>query len=537
MEESNRIVEKTVHTGQQQQQQQMSSSLPATTPVVNPSNPNLQKKQQHIEDSPIANSLPTDHITDVDEYKPPTAEEIRRLTWKRDLRIIPLVFLFFLFSFLDRVNIGNAKLAGLMDDIKITEDQYNGALSIFFAGYIAFEIPANMMLNKLGPRVWMAILLVVWGTILASMASITTGTQLIVARFFLGVAEAGLLPAIYYYLSVWYTRKEQAQKVSLFLTSLSLSGAVGGLLAYGIVRMDGIHGMGGWQWIFIIEAIPTLVLSIVCFIALPDYPEKTGSTFLTEHERKVLLDMLRADAGPAPENDPEFSWKQFFSVFKDWVVYMYCITVIGVIVCIYSIGMFLPSIVRGMGFTSLNAQAMTVPPYILASITILINGHSAARCGERGLHVVASVLLSVVGYIMLIALQGDSLAGRYVATMLITTGAFSCYGSMGSWFTSNFAGRTKRSIAIATINCAGNLGGVIAGQLYRDNDAPYYIHGHGAALGFACATILFSLILKLLLRRINKKRDGLTGEERATIIAEEKADNLLEKHPDFRYIL
>ncbi|KAI9248552.1 major facilitator superfamily domain-containing protein [Phascolomyces articulosus] len=444
---------------------------------------------------------PDAHSTPPSENRTiPTDKEIRQLTWKRDIRIIPLVFLFYLCSFLDRVNIGNAKLAGLTQDINMSEDEYNGALSIFFVGYILFEVPSNMMVNKVGPRLWIAVIQLVWGVIMMSMAA------------------AGLVPAILFYLSIWYTRREQAKRIAIFFCCLAASGAVGGLLAFGIVRLDGVQNLAGWQWIFILEAIPTLVLSIVCYFALPDFPETTP--FLNEHERGVLLDILKADAGPVSDKGSNISWDQFRVSFRDWLLYGYCIIALGVIVDIYSVGMFLPSIIYGMGFQALTAQAMTVPPYIIAGIFTVLNGFSASKREERGIHAIIPLLFAMLGFILLMALNDDkkNLPGLYFAAILITTGSFSAYGAIGPWFTNNFSGRTKRSVAVAFITCVGNVGGVIAGQIYRAEDSPHYRHGHLAAMIFCVVTVIGSLVMKTALIRINKKRDNMTAEERLEII-------------------
>ncbi|KAI7848875.1 major facilitator superfamily domain-containing protein [Circinella umbellata] len=460
-------------------------------------------------------------------------EEIKRLTWKRDTRILPLVCLFYLFSFLDRVNIGNAKLAGIIEDTNMTENEFNDALSIFFVGYILFEIPANVILNKLGPRIWMSIMMATWGTIMMLMGAVKTGPQLIVARCFLGVAEAGLVPAIIFYISKWYTKREQARRVAIFYGVSTCAGAFGGILAYGLMLLDGVQGLDGWQWIFIIEAIPTLVLSIVCLFTLPEFPETTS--FLSEHERKTVMDMISQDNGQynnSGENVATFSKKQFLAVFKDWKTYLFSLAAICIIASVYSVSMFLPTIIHGLGFTALNAQAMSSIPWSIACIFTILNGISADKHGERGIHVVIGILSSMLGFILLISLK--HVAGLFFATILTATGMYSALGVFIPWIANNFTGTTKRSVAIAAINSLGNCGGVIAGQLYRADDAPYYIHGHAACLGFQGGAVICAIILKLAFLRANKKRENMTQEERYKKI--EKDNELCDKHPDFRYI-
>ncbi|KAI9272730.1 major facilitator superfamily domain-containing protein [Phascolomyces articulosus] len=442
-------------------------------------------------------------------------EEIRHITRKRDVRILPLVCLFYLCSFLDRVNIGNAKLAGLLEDTKMTESEFNNALSIFFVGYIIFEVPANMMLNKIGPRIWMAILMGVWGVIMCSMAAVKNGTQLIVARLFLGVAEAGLIPAIIFYLSRWYTKNEQARRIAIFYGCSTCAGAFGGVLAYGLMKLDGRQGLSGWQWIFIIESIPTLVMSIVCLVALPDFPET--SSFLKEHEKKVLLELLSKDNGSDLENkEIEFSKKQFFAVFRDWKTYSFSILTFCLVTGIYSVSMFLPTIIHGMGFDALIAQAMSSPPWVVACFFTILTGISADKQSERGLHVAIPSFIAGVGFILLIVLKHT--VGLYISTMIVTSGIYSACGINMPWITNNFLGSTKRSVAIATVNSFGNIGGIVAGQLYRANDGPYYIHGHAACVGVMLGVSLIAFSIKFSFIYINKKRRNMTIEERQVVI-------------------
>ncbi|KAI7848882.1 major facilitator superfamily domain-containing protein [Circinella umbellata] len=384
-----------------------------------------------------------------------------------------------------------------------------------------------MVLNKIGPKIWISILLITWGSIMMAMAAVKNSTQIFVARFFLGVAEAGLVPAILFYMSIWYTKQEQARRIAIFFAVSTCAGAFGGVLAYGLMQLDGVQGLGGWQWIFIIEAIPTLVLAIISYTSLPDYPETTP--FLTEKERKMFMNMMAIDHGPTSEADSNFSWSQFFAVFKDWKTYAFSIIALCDIVCIYSISMFLPTIIHGMGFTALSAQGMSSFPYLVACIFTILGGISADKRKERGFHVMIPMLVATLGYILLIALKDQGVPGLYFATILVTTGMYAAYASFASWFTNNIAGRTKRSVAVALITSIGNVGGCIAGQLYRTSDAPHYVHGHAAALGFMVLGIIFTLALKFLFIHINKKRDNMTHEERYVIISKSTSIDLCDK--------
>ncbi|KAG2222458.1 hypothetical protein INT45_013371 [Circinella minor] len=468
---------------------------------------------------------------DHDEFIPPTDKELRRLMLKIDLRVIPYIAILYLCSFLDRVNIGNAKVAGMTEDMDITEDQYNWALSLFFIGYVVFEVPCNLALKVVGPRIWIPLIMVVWGVIMALMALCSTGQGLMACRFFLGVAESGLYPGALFYLSKWYTKRQQAFRIGLFYSSSTLAGAFGGVLAYGISFMDGLRGLRGWQWIFIIEAIPTLLFGILTYFVLPDYPAKTS--FLNEREREIIVRRIIEDAGPATET--HFSWNQVIQAFLDWKVYAYSLSYICGAICVYSLAMFMPSIVQGMGYTSrLEAQLMSAPPYVFAWIATILNGYSTDKCGERGFHLAGVGFVASLGYVLLITLQDYGSVAVYIAAIITTTFAFATNPPMAGWFSNNFGGDTKRSVAMAFVLTIGNSGGAISGHVYRADDAPHYIRGHTICLALMLCGAMLALLLKYLLYRENKRRDNLTPEEHR-IECERKEP--CDKHPDFRYIL
>ncbi|CAO3682485.1 hypothetical protein G6F70_006621 [Rhizopus microsporus] len=467
--------------------------------------------------------------SDLKEFIPPSPEEVKAVLWKLDLRIIPFLGLLYLCSFLDRVNIGNAKLAGITKDLNITSSDFNIALSIFFIGYILFEVPSNLILKFIGPSKWIPIVMISWGTVMAAMAACTNTAGLLAARFFLGITEAGLFPGVIFYLSLWYTRAEQATRVAIFFACSTVAGAFGGVLAYGIMQMDGIRGLHGWQWIFIIEALPTLILAFISYFFLPDFPE--NSKFITEREREIIIHRLKEDAGPSTET--HFSWKQFRAVFTDYKVYMHCVIYICCATPLYSLSLFLPSIIQGMGFTDLRAQAMSAPPYAIACAVTVVVAMDADKRRERGLHLAVPAAVGALGYALLVGLRNHGPVAMYIAACIATTGVFANVPAMLSWFTNNIGGHTKRGVACAFIISVGNIGGAIGGQIYRANDAPLYARANSAALGLMCGAVFFSLLFKWLLMRENARRDRLTPEE---FEKEAAGEELCDLHPGFRYL-
>ncbi|KAF9205705.1 hypothetical protein BGZ49_003681 [Haplosporangium sp. Z 27] len=464
-----------------------------------------------------------DHSTELD---PKVVGKLRR---KIDLHLIPLISVLYLCSFLDRVNIGNAKVAGLAGDIELTASQYNWALSIFFIGYVIFEIPSNILLKKIGPSKWITIVMIAWGVIMMAMAAVKNATGLLIARFFLGLTESGLFPGSVYLISLWYTRSEQAFRNGLFFSTATMAGAFGGVLAYGIAQMEGVRGLHGWQWIFILEGLPTVLLTIVVFFFLPDFPGT--ARFLNAEEKDLAVRRLVIDAGPAVETT--FSWKQFNAVFVDWKVYMHMITYILNATPLYSLSLFLPSIVQEFKFNAITTQAMTAPAYVIACFFTILVAFSSDRFRERGYHYSLPTFVGCLGYILLIVTKDSHVVNRYVSLTVAASGVFSSVPPMLSWFTTNIGGHTKRGVATAAIISFGNIGGAIGGQIYRATDVTDgYVRGHTICAVMMGISGVLILVMKFFLARENRRRANLSPEEFAR---EADGEELCDLHPGFVY--
>ncbi|KAF8939304.1 major facilitator superfamily domain-containing protein [Dissophora ornata] len=478
---------------------------------------------EYITEKMEADESAYNNTTDLD----PTL--VRMLRRKIDWHLIPLISVLYLCSFLDRVNIGNAKVAGLATDINLTADEYNWSLSIFFIGYVIFEIPSNILLKKIGPRKWITIVMITWGIIMMAMAAVKSASGLLAARFFLGLAESGLFPGSVYLISLWYTRSEQALRNGLFFSTATMAGAFGGVLAYGIAQMEGVRGLHGWQWIFILEGLPTVLLTIVVFFFLPDFPGT--APFLNASEREMAVQRLVIDAGPATQT--EFSWNQFRSVFTDWKVYMHMITYILSATPLYSLSLFLPSIVQGFHFNTITTQAMTAPAYVIACVFTILCAFSSDRFRERGWHYSIPTFVGCLGYILLIVTKDSHTVNRYVSLTVTASGVFASVPPMLSWFTTNIGGHTKRGVATAAIISFGNIGGAIGGQIYRASDAADgYVRGHTicACMMGICGVLI--LVMKYFLHRENSRRASLSPEQYEK---EAEGEDLCDYHPGFVY--
>ncbi|KAG0275755.1 hypothetical protein BGZ95_008417 [Linnemannia exigua] len=387
-----------------------------------------------------------------------------------------------------------------------------------------------MCLKMAGPRRWISFVMVAWGGIMMAMAAVTNAAGLLAARFFLGVAECGLFPGVVYLFSLWYTRDEQALRNGVFFSTATMAGAFGGVLAWLLEQMEGIRGLHGWQWIFLLEGLPTVLLAFVVLWFLPDFPET--ATFLTPEEKELTIKRLRIDAGPATET--HFSWKQFRMVFTDWKTYMHMMTYILSTTPLYSLAFFLPSIVVGFKLDALTTQIMTAPAYAIACICTLIGAFSSDRFRERGFHFAIPTGTACIGYILLIITKDSSTLVRYCCLTLTAIGNFAAVPPMVSWFTSNIGGHTKRGVATAAIISFGNIGGAIGGQIYRASDeANGYVTGHAICAGCLGFSVCLILVTKYLLHRENQRRDRLTPEE---FTKEATGEELCDLHPAWRYM-
>lgn len=293
-----------------------SSTLPPTSLAMDTAD-----KKSLEQEKPISNRAPTFHVLAIEV----TEKDRQKLYRKIDLHILPFISLLYFLSFLDRSNIGNARIAGMAVDAKLTGLKYNVVAAVFFISYALGEVPSNICLKLVRPSIWIPSMMVAWGLVLSLMCLCNTYRSLIIARFFLGLAEAGLFPGVTFYLSLWYRRHDVGKRIAIFFSAATIAGAFGGLLAYGIEKMEGVGGLHGWQWIFCLEGIATVLVALASYFLLYDYPN--SATFLTSEERAMVIAMLKEDnQGLATDFKLKFVW-QAISDYKIYVqigIYIGC---------------------------------------------------------------------------------------------------------------------------------------------------------------------------------------------------------------------
>ncbi|KAF2015710.1 MFS nicotinic acid transporter-like protein Tna1 [Aaosphaeria arxii CBS 175.79] len=457
----------------------------------------------------------------------------RKLLWRLDLKLIPWLSFLYLISFLDRTNIGNAKIDGLQEDLGMTDGQYNASLTIFFVSYALFEPLTNILLKKLRPSIFLPIIMVWWGICMTTMGLVHNYAGLMTARWWLGVAEAGLFPGVNYYLSCWYRRSEFGIRAAIFFSAAALAGSFGGLLAAAIAQMDGIGGKRGWAWIFILEGLATILVGMASYWMVHDFPDT--ATFLSPSDRQRVLRRLKADKQASASHE-SFKMTYFYASVLDWKTWAFAVIYMGCDGSLYAFSLFLPTIIRGLGYTSTTANLLSVPPYALAAIVTVGIGWLADRTRQRGWCNIGVSVFGIVGFAMLLGSETPGV--QYAGTFLGAVGIYPCIANTISWASNNVEGVYKRGVTLGFVIGWGNLNGVVASNIYRGRDKPRFLLGHGVVLAYL-VLFLFggSVVTRWLLVKENGKR--VRGERDVWVEGkgEEEVEMLGDKRPDFIYTL
>ncbi|KAK0463007.1 MFS general substrate transporter [Desarmillaria tabescens] len=459
-----------------------------------------------------------------------TEAQEKKLWRKIDLRLMPILSLMYLFSFLDRGNIGNAKLQGLTTQLHLDSNKYNIALTMYFVPYCIFECPANLVLKKFRPSRWLPGITVTWGIIMTLMGLVKNYPQLVGVRVCLGVAEAGLFPGVVYYLTLWYPRHQLQLRIGYFFGAASLAGAFSGLLAFAISFMSGTRGLLGWSWIFIIEGSATVVVGLLSFFILVDFP--ATAKFLTPEERAFVVWKKKYDNSSVGEEE-HFSIQHLIQVLTDWQVFLHILIYMSVIGPLYGITLFLPTIINTFGHTPAISQLLTVPPYIFATIVLYLFARYSDRLKMRSPFIYLGLGMLLVGFAINIS---DVATGvKYFGTFFCVAGSYASFPGVVAWLGNNLAGQYKRGVGMATQIGIGNFAGAIASNIYRTQDSPRFILGHGLELMFVGIGLVCVPVAVISYTRINANREK--EMQKGMNYSREELKKMGDRAPDFRYMM
>lgn len=439
------------------------------------------------------------------------AKRIKKLRWKIDLHLVPACSLLYLLCFLDRGNIGNAKIAGMNADLGLTAHEYSVILTVFFATYCTVEAPTNILLKILSPKIFLPLIAVLWGVCVLGMGFAKSYHHLIALRVLLGLFEAGLMPGCAYYLSNWYRPMEVSYRIALYFSSATIAGAFSGILAWAIMKMDGVGGLAGWSWIFILEGLVTIVVACSCYFIIFNNPKTCG--FLTPEETIYWEWHLKQDAGKnqeAVDNEP-LQWKHIKEGAFHWRVWYMVILSLGCTVPIYSFSYFLPTIILTLGWKASTAQLMSAPPYIWACICTIVCSYFSDKFKNRYLFIsIPMITFAVVGFSMAIGQSNTSVT--YGGVFLACAGQYAPWPAIVSWNANNYPNAHTRGIAMGIQIGFASAGGVIASFIYRPQDSPRYTLGHGVVLGVTVMSVILTICLATYMKLVNAKKERYCAE-------------------------
>ncbi|RDW67067.1 hypothetical protein BP5796_09816 [Coleophoma crateriformis] len=424
------------------------------------------------------------------------------LVRKLDLRIMPTLWAMYFLNYLDRNAIANSRLDGLEDDLGLVGNQYNTCISILFVGYLLMQIPSNMLMSSksIRPSIYMGSCMAAWAIVSACTALVTDYKGLVVVRFLLGVTEAPFYPGALYILSIFYTRKEIALRISILYSGNIFATSFAGLIAAAtFASIDGAQGLKGWQWLFIIEGVVTFFVALLAMYLLPDSPSTTR--WLSPEERQLAAARIDRDTvGLEPSKGMKEGFKQ---AMGDPMVFVFAFMQ-NMHLSACSFNNFFPTVVGSLGFDRTITLVLTCPPYLVSGFVGYLVGYTSGKYNERTWHITISMGAAMVGFI--ISCVTMNTAARYVACFLFASGAYSVNSVILGWVSAT-TGQTqeKKAVSLSIVNVVANASYIYTAYLYPKSDGPKYLTGMGANSGFAFATIATAWIVRIWLKQKNKK--------------------------------
>ncbi|KAH9906146.1 MFS transporter-like protein [Xylariomycetidae sp. FL2044] len=449
----------------------------------------------------------------------------KRVDHKFDRHIVPWIFGIWLFAFIDRSNIGNAKIDGLTTDLGIaTGTGFNVALLVFYVPYILVDVPSNWAVKRARAGVYLPALITAWGLVCTFLGFTRSLAGLVVCRLLLGLFEGGLLGGIVVYLAMFYRRRQMQRRIGYFYSAAPLSGAFGGLLATGLARIS-YGGYDSWPWIFFIEGIVTVLFGVLCFFAMPHTP--ADAKFLTEEERARALARMKLDSHGATStddvNEERFDWHWVRMAFRAPQTWFCSLIWFFLLVSLYSFSLFLPTIISGLGYQATTAQLFTVPPYIAGFVLVLAMSFLSDHIRVRGPLMAVNCSVAIAGYVML---RGHRRL-RHAPGLGREPGA--------GWLSNNLAPHYVRATGIGFLIAFANCAAFIATFIYLSRDAPGYTLGHSVSLGSLVLCLATVCLQMAYLRRENRRRGR--GDRDDRLGAGKEEHRLGHRHPAFEYIL
>ncbi|TFL07157.1 major facilitator superfamily domain-containing protein [Pterulicium gracile] len=417
---------------------------------------------------------------------------------KVDLHLLPPLAFVYAFALIDRSNLGIARLVGMDEDLGITiGDRFSILSMLFFIPYTLFQIPSNLLIRHVGPRLWISTCVLGWGVAQLSMGFASAWGHVAVCRVFLGVFEAGYFPAMTYVITTWYKRNEIQRRLGAFYLTSLLAAGFGSILGYGINGLDGKGGLAGWRWIFILEGATTIFLGLVTCVVVPVFPDQ--NRFLEPEETKYILQRVDEDRGDATPD------KMTAAVFREHItdplLWIYGLMYMCATMAFSAVGYFTTLLLNGMGFNVTESLLLSAPPFAFTAISMYFFSWISDITKRRAVFIGAQATLSTVG--LFITMFGQVPAVRYLGIYLTTAGSAGCVPAILAYSANNVVSQTKRSVSTGLIISFGGSGGIFATMVFRQQDYPNYRPGMWAAAGCQLLMLCLLCLTTFILRRRN----------------------------------
>jgi MFS transporter, ACS family, tartrate transporter len=394
----------------------------------------------------------------------PAALHRTALYRKVDLRLLPYLFLLYVVAYLDRVNVSFAA-PGLTHSLGFSSSVFGLGAGMFFAGYVLCEVPSNLILRRVGARLWIARIMVSWGLVACAMALVHTPWSFHTLRFLLGMAEAGFLPGIIYYLTLWYPAPRRARAVALFMAATPVAGVIGAPLSGLLLGLDGSLGLAGWQWMFVLEGVPALLLGFSVLRLLPDGP--ADAHWVSAGERELLARELADGAG---EDAGHGLRGMLAGLARDRRMWLLSLAYFALCVGMYGLVMWMPTIIGeilGPGAGPVHVGLLAAIPYLGGAVGMVLVGRHSDRTGERRWHTAGPLFVSAAGFVLSLWPGGTALAGPWWSLACFTVATIGLWGMLGPFWTipTGFLSGAAAAGGVALVNSVGNVGGFVGPTL------------------------------------------------------------------------
>ncbi|KAM5344195.1 hypothetical protein ACJ41O_012732 [Fusarium nematophilum] len=450
----------------------------------------------HDEQLKVPNGEKVDEFGSSAKTDPKEIALVKKLDWF----MMPILWLMYFFNFLDRNAMINGRLNGLEEHLGLKGSQYNTCVSILFVGYLCGQVPSNMILNRVRPSWYMAGFCMAWSVLSLLTYKAKSFESMLVCRFLLGITEAPFYPGALYMISMFYNRKEIATRMSIFYTGNMAASSFSGLIAAPIFsRLDGVHGLHGWQWLFIIQGAFSMAVAVLGFFTLPDSPLKTR--WLTPEERQLAHDRIAKDTTGRREGTSV--WTGLREAASDWRTWVFCL-MDNLHLSANGFKNFLPSVIKTLGYNTTITLVLTCPPYLFSAFVSIAVSWSSGRFNERTWHATISKGVAIAGFAISCATL--NVPARFVGIMLFVGATYGVNNIILGW-TASVVGQTdeKKAVAIAMANTFGNLASVYTPYLWPKSAEPRYVQPMVASIAFSAGVILCAWVMRFALQRQNRK--------------------------------